>query len=1314
MRHCTLALFVALTLGLSGAARAQSRAIVAPDGSVVVIEGFGFEAELSQPEAGAAEVEGEEKELEPTERSKKLKELEFDRRASAILAAWAKPEEPEPEPYVAPPAEEGEVGGEAGEEQTEAAGDASEPEQAEAAEGEAGAQEADEGEGQAEAEGAEEVEDAEAAAAEKAAEKAAKEAEKAAKKAAKEREKKEQEAREKAEAEHLAWELARFQRNVTIGDWETVASYLAGLEEVERIAGYEQLLASLAAGPKKKPSVPQQGRPYLEVNQFSSRDVLGLVAAAPVELEKEHLEQLGQILAQSTGAGHQIEAFLVLARHELAREEATLEQRALARMLVVAGEARFLGEFLPTREEAVAADDREGLNLLSRYLLAKHEEDKKTSWLEEAWQVNLAVLAAGEVDEDEKAEALQRAVDIAPKIREDLGQAWLDESFTERPERGMEVVAAIGAATSQALQSQPLDAELRLKQLELQTTAAQALLAAAPELADSWQQPLELLAANWQREADFSYQFDDSASSSSRMTRDPFGNFYYNSYASRRRGNLPAPIATAKVLDIRPGEAWLERVGATLRPRLLMTYAQLFLKAAKEAEAFPYIERVAADFPRQAKELVDEFLRVWATNHNPNESRDRGNQYIFFFGFEERAQGIPLTRSKQERNLAELAEWVARLRALPVEVDEELIANAFKTAHSSAEVFRLETIEQIFGPLEKLEPKTLAELVQTMRTNLVEVWRDPALQKEKKTSRRKKDIEAEVLRGYELAHVTLAGALADHPESWELRLAQAAIDHDENNYRAELGKDSAFSARRAAAFAGFREAAELYALAVEELEQDEEQTRVYELWFYAALGACDLRAVKPEMQLAAAEIDAITDALVALPGERAERHTAMFASKLFARMSNANPGVKFRYVREGLAITGDHELARDARQVLEYYEDLVTEIQLVARIDGSDRVGHGAPFGLAIDIRHTREIERESGGFGKYLQNQNAQNFSYNYGRPTEDYRDRFEEGLREALQEHFDVRSVTFNDPEAGSRADAQYGWRVTPYAYVLLSPRGPEVDRVPSLALDLDFLDTSGYAVLPIESAPVPIDASDAAGDERPFEALSLTQILDERRAEEGVLLLEVQAKARGLVPPLETILELAPEGFEVVSSEDQGVSVVQFDPEVDAVDSERIWTLTMQAREGLAERPTSFTFGAAKVETEEEQRFRYVDADLASVGPTIDLEAVYGEERSLLWVWVLALVVLVALVVYGVRSASRPQVEVEGPGRIPDPLTPFSLLGLLRGIESRDGLSSDQHGALEGEIARLERHFFGDEFEESEPDLRRIAEEWVARAE
>jgi hypothetical protein len=264
-------------------------------------------------------------------------------------------------------------------------------------------------------------------------------------------------------------------------------------------------------------------------------------------------------------------------------------------------------------------------------------------------------------------------------------------------------------------------------------------------------------------------------------------------------------------------------------------------------------------------------------------------------------------------------------------------------------------------------------------------------------------------------------------------------------------------------------------------------------------------------------------------------------------------------------------------------------------------VGHGRPFGLFVNLKHTRDIERESGGFGRYLQNQNSMSYSYNYGRPTADYRDRFETAARAALKEGFEVVSVTFQDEKVTSRATDEFGWRYTPYAYILLKPRGPQVDKIPPLCIDLDFLETSGYVVMPVETPAVPISARSATGDPRPVEKLSVTQTLDERQADKGVLLLEVKAVGVGLVPEWSELSGgYVPEGFEVTKTETQGLGVKKFEEDADrnGVVSEQVWTLTLKGREDRPELPTTFKFAPVKVPAKEVVYQRYADADLAPV--------------------------------------------------------------------------------------------------------------------
>jgi hypothetical protein len=1141
-------------------------------------------------------------------------------------------------------------------------------------------------------------------------------------------------------------ELKAFPRHVTLGEWKQVKQILLGWDQDVSKAAYRRLLQVLQSPPgqimpvmdgmdpeqvqllqmqfQAMQGVPQQMQ---ERNRISFEDVLGLAEAVPHELDDSTLGSLGRILRLAIEQGSLVEELLVRFKNEVAKpaDLQAINRRQAAQLLFHCGQSLQLVEFLPAVDEAIQENDFDGLNLLARYFLAKYDKNGKTEDLEQAWTVTQSVLSSQEIKKKDKNEALTRAVELAPKIRNELGQTWLEQSFTEDPRRGMEILAAIGAAASTSMQMRAGDIDSRLKSLQLQTTAVEALLKHSPDRAREWQEPLTLLATNWLKEAEHSYRMDQSTSLGPIMRRDPFGNLYYANYGdedpyANQMGTQQQvrALKTADILEIKPSDQWIALTDAPLRPKFSMVYAQLYLKVSEDEKAFPYVEQLAKSHPDQGKRLVDEFLRVWTNNHDPNATRNRTNYYMFMYGYERRAESIPLTRSKQQRNLEELAELVQRLQQLPIgDLNNELLARAFTTCHSSAEVYQLDAIRRVFGPIESLKPETLAELSQQMRANLAGLWRVPEVQQQNQTNRKQKDIQAEVLRGYTVARTVLDDALLKHPDNWQLELAKAALEVDENNYMRELGPSSSFSEIRDQALARFRRAAELYAQTVPELKLEEETTKAYELWFYASLGAADLPSVDETKVADPRQAALIRDAILALPGEAAERHMARFANTLFTRMSSAKPQIKYAYLKTGFDIVGDHKSAYEARKVLDYYKDLVTEIKLETVIDGSDNVGHGQPFGVFVNLRHTREIERESGGFGRYLQNQNNQRYAYNYGRPTENYRDKFQEVATQALQEHFEVLSVTFQSEDVNSRAIAgEYGWRYTPYAYILLKARSPAVDKLPPLRLDLDFLDTSGYAILPIESPALPIDAKLAEAPPRPVAKLEVVQILDERQAAQGKLILEVKATARGLVPKLEALLEFPPQDFIVDQVDDLGVSVSRFDAESpeNLMVCERTWLMTWRAKENLAERPQSFTFGTAAEDEIQLVLQRYVDADLAAAEPVLSLEQAYGRPRRLWWPY--AALVAGLLVVGGgaccfwfgrsTESLIRERFEV------PAEINAFTVLGLLRRIQQNNELNEAGHQELTATIHRLERYYFASENGDHEPDLRDIASAWVHR--
>lgn len=918
-----------------------------------------------------------------------------------------------------------------------------------------------------------------------------------------------------------------------------------------------------------------------------------------------------------------------------------------------------------------------------------------------------------------RLEAMQRAVELAPQVRAQLGQTWLDESFTKEIERGREILATIGTLASQNLMVRPQEADFRLKTLQLERAAVEALLRAAPDKAKEWNDTLTMLAAGWLKEAQLSYDLDQSSSNRPGYRRDRYGNYFFydegmSPMMQQYNNGMAQPIALTAVMETRPSDAWLEIVQVDLKPKFAEMFAQIHLKLGEDKQAFPYIERLAATHPKRAKALAEKFVQVWTTNHNPNEGRENYDPYFYYFGYERRAERIPLTRSKQERNLKELAELIQRLRALPIdELDERLLTSAFTTAHSHAEVYKLESIETVFGSMDHLKPKTVASLIQQMRGNLAGVWRAPAVQDQNSTKRKQKDIQAEVVRGYQVARAVVDKALAKYPDDWSLVLADAAVMFDENDFQNELQKSSTYSESRGKSLARFKQAAELYAKSAGDLRKDEQTVEPFELWYYASLGSVDLARVTADKVPDLRQPAMIRDALASISENAREHHLELFANNLFSRVSSAKPELKFRYLRTGFEIVGDQKMAREAKQLLDYYGDLVQEIKLEAKVDGSDVIGAGKPFGVFVNLVHTKEIERESGGFGRYLQNQNNnQNYYYNFGRPLENYRDKFQDIVNQALGEQFDVISVTFQEDSVTSKALPEYGWRVTPYAYLLLKARGPEVDKIAPLRLDLDFLDTSGYAILPVESAAVPVDAATAKSPARPATDISITQTLDERQADEGKLVLEIRASAHGLVPELDQLVDFKHEGFEVAEMDDGGPAVTKFDNEADntVVTSDRLWTISLKPEGDGKTRPEKFAFASAKVPVKEIVYQRYDDADLMPVEREFALQQQYAKTSYAgLWIPILGVLAAAFVASLGLFTSKSTHAAETPRFAMPEQVTPFTVIGLLRDIQANNGLTEPSKHALRDTIGQLERHYFLQPAP-VEPDLTQIAHRWL----
>ncbi|MGK0299684.1 MAG: hypothetical protein ACI89X_000552, partial [Planctomycetota bacterium] len=1180
------------------------------------------------------------------------------------------------------------------------------------------------------------------------------------------------------EAKKLKREMEMLQRDITLSRWGKLADFLASLPEKDQVAAYEHVLTVLPRHPNK----PRSNLPtnLQERNRFSFEEAFMLAGMAPKGFDKKQVKKLTPIVQRAIQDGSVVEELIRLLGVEVSKpkEAMRMDRREVAMLLSSLKMELELGPFLPTVTEAEKSDDREALNLRARYSLAMYAKEQRTSWLEEAWNATQSALAKGEIGKEEKEEALRRAVELAPKVNEELGPAWLADSFTARPERGMEIIATIGGQVATGFQKKGTDTRYRAAGLELQKTAVEALLRVAPKLADEWRPTLAVLASSWVQEAAHSNTNSKTSSFGSYMERDAYGNIFYRNRRMGGGGRVLA-IEPADLMKSQPGPKWAALLNEELLPHFTTVSAQLWLKVNEYEKAFPFIEKLAETNPRKAKELADEFLRVWKTNNNPNANR-YSNSYMFMYGFETRRNSIPLTRSKQVRNLRELAKYVERLRGLPIDgVDPKLLMQAFIAAHSSAEVYRLDTIEEVFGDIGDLDPIVLSTLIGTMRGNLATVWRIPAVQQAAKTRRSQREMLGQVAKGYETAGEIIEESLKSKGRHWALLVARATLRHDQNNFAQEMKRDHSladvgkslfegllggkslpkemravfdslmaeaakgmkpgdvlaalrkglsaadyelmraalekeerkaqetFASIRREAFEHFAEAAEHYASVVPGLTPAEESELPFTMWFYAALGASDLGAINEKQVVAKPQLDMIKEALAALPEGSRERHQDRFANLLFTRMSSIKPQVKFRYLQAGFEITGDNEKTKEAQTIWAYYQDLLTELRLDVVVDGSTSIGT-EKFGVRVDIMHSKELGRESGGFKKYATNQNNGSNPFNYGRPTENYREKFHEAAIAALRENFELLSITFNSENMDPVTDDDPDWQRSSYAYMLLKARGPHVDRIPPLKLDLDFLDQSGFVILPIGSSPVRVDAS---GDQvvRPCTGLEVTQLLDERKIDEGKVTLEVKAKGRGMVPDLKEFLKLEMPGFVVKDTRDEGASVVRFSQDQDSVDTERVWLLSLEPEDGAT--PGTFRFGESIIEGLEPVYQRYNDADLETVTADVALRRAISANNPV-WAWVLLVLSIVGYIVWFFFPASRKEPESEAQAlRMPEQLTAFSVLALLEKIRFAAPLAESQKEQLDVEVQRIQSSHFGKHGDDG-IELEKIARHWLSR--
>ena len=1172
-------------------------------------------------------------------------------------------------------------------------------------------------------------------------------------------------------------QAAAFEADVLAGRWQTVSDFLEPLEPDQAAAIYTVVLNKLAAGGNDPRRQQQYYDPYGQPQQPQGQglltmlpdDVLGLAGAYPHEPTNAHIAPLGQLLTaafkQYRGQPQAVES-LESGRGRFGGEQAEDRLRA-ADLLVAAGLPSEAKPFLPP-----VTDDTDAavLNRHAKVLVAEGDaalldaalppgagisvEELRQLYEMYGWPVpaNLAQTEAGvtlapeharalelsglaieraDAGSPPMAEAIDRAMSLLLRVDETDAEAFLAKHAADASLDG----AVVGALATRVAAGGEQPTSEREKTLRLQSFVAHHLLEHAGEDAAV---ALRLFAQNWLQEVARAEQTpsakqqarDQNQRQGSIRLQMPGGGYttVSRSYSRSRRGSdagLPdnalvknAP-ADADATDLR----WLDAAGEDLRPALLRAMAVVLTRDEQFDAALDYVERLAGLEPAAAHEAAKSLLTTWGSATNPNPPAPDESTSYYAAQQQQGGGGIPMTRTRQGRNLAELREMLDRFDAMPIEpMSPALIARAFMDAHSNAEVFRNEDLEAVLGSLGELDGDAALALMKAMRERLVNQWRQPATQAQAGTKRDDEAIAAEVERGYGLL-IDFADRRAG--DDWRIALLSAASRFDRNEFRYGRGMDLAvYTAERDAAFDRFRAAAEQYGRAVTdgEIARQSQTAEPYMTWFLASLGASDLAQLTRQQAPRTQEAAAVAEMMAQLPEDAAQRHVDLFAAALTQQAATVPPQLKDRYFRAGLNVVGDdHPDAREAAQLVQQYDDLLEEIELYARLDADTTQVGQEPFGVHLGVRHTDSVGRESGGFGRYLMQPGAPN-PYMMVQQAGN-RDTFEQGIREALVDGFEIISITWHAADVQPRGDpaGEPGWRVTPLAFLTLRATDPAIDRLPPMELNLNFADSSGEVVLPVRTPVVAVDARTTppigSGE---LSGLTVTQTLDESKRGEGVLTLDIRAEATGLVPAMPRLLDDAPPaGWTQANSAGGDLLITGLDLDSPRVrpTSERSWSMTFEPADGTeGASQTAFAFlPALPALGEVDTTFqRYSGNDLVDVSREVTFAS--AKERGPSgWLVAgliaagLAVVALAGFVVWRLlRSGGSGEARRSA---LPRDLTPFTLLAALRRLEGDGSLNGDT-GRLREDIRRLEQaHFASGDPGAAQDELQPIARRWLA---
>ncbi len=1110
--------------------------------------------------------------------------------------------------------------------------------------------------------------------------------------------------------------VEQFRFDFFSGNWTGIAASLKKMppELADRV--YSKILADLTA--RREPFMQQE-------------DVIGLIRANPSGWDATRLQHLGQLVKVCISPMELpwLEKQLTEGVGGLGGNDPASRLNA-GRMLIHTPFHALATKFLPTADGAKAITDEAVRTQVVAYLDARaqvNEMEKQQGYSELA--KHMVVMS------DPKASAanLKAAKAAFMKLLPEASQAALESAFTSliknKPDVAYELLTELVKKYQDSLRLKNYD--LRQQQLLSLNTLARACVATVPADDEKWKTLLSLMADHWLTEADVTYQTKGVVT---------------------RLGRLDA-VPPQELVISAPSGKWIQALPKSMSNKVLIGVVRANMLAGAFDEAATQLVELHKSDPETALPAAQEFLTHWAERHDPNipeaiRARHALPQDAY----------ISVTPLMIERNINGLARILTLFRENGVPYgDSAKLVSAFDVVYGRAEAYKLSHIEKVFGPIEQLDESLVMQLLTRMGDSLGKKWRNIEMQKQNLTRRDESQTLELTRNGYTTATTIADRWLAKTPDGFQVATLGGMLSNDWADFEYFQKLDTSDSLARMTAYRQkfvksqdfFFKAAKAYEKAVPQMVPASYSIDVYVAWFNSQLGINSNGDVNLSKPTSRPGLTKIRDSMRSMSKEATDAHVGMFARYITSRMQATNPGLhedlKYKYLASSLMITQDNPFTMQARQQVDYYNELLAEMRLQADLDGPTTVGRDQDFGIVLSVYHTEGMGRMA-RFKRHLSNtlppdttnrraQAARNpMAPKVLRMTEVQgpRDALELSIHEALDPFFDVRSITFSREDVLPRPTDTPGWQQTVLAYVHLRAKDASVDRVPPIELELSFLDFGGPVTIPVESAETLLKVQSDTVPPRPVAGVEVTQTLDARQLPTtGGVTLHIKATAAGLVPELDQILNLdvMKPGIAVKSVAAAGGPLVReinsWSQNIQAI-SEREWTVTLQAPDEVHEgsASTTFTFPTALAADTKITNQMFDDMNLV---PVTSATATIGEVRTdsgvmlkkLIWpvagVIVLALAGLIAFLMLRGRKEHAPVVHARDIFKMPEHLDGFVVVRLLNGLISSPhvNFANADKDAIRKDIDHVQKSVFtpnGSGLDTS--DLKSIVSKWLAR--